>query len=492
MKNIRSYKKWNILAYIGILGMLLACADHMLQGDGNSGNNRQDNKNEELTMPIAKLWFENNYTPVITTRTISGEEWLCKPRWDEAEEYNRMQYEVVETPIYTHGAYLILDNDTESHWQSDKKQSYIRNNAHLVVLLNKKTKETKSFIMVFIGTYEYLKNTRTIGKNNYLYRQPDFSGSVFFYEVNGSFINGWKYSEGKITASLSKITDLKKEANSSNVATRSSDGCQEICYPIYGPSCDGGQTGMDDMEFGTGDSSPHCPTVLLGYECIEDCNIPGGDGPGEPPIGEIVYPSDPIDKIYGNKSTLTYKEQMLLREALLSIKAQRIWKEVYNALTICDVKINFHIDSSIEGKSKEKYDGNDRYILFASKENINSKNLTKELFKTLQHCYYGIDFNNPDKKLTIEFEAHVFPDIVTAILYGRILEADSYLASTDSSPIFKSAAKDLINSVLKAGCFDDDQYMLYEKAGKIWNPLNYHGEFDSNIQPMVLYYIFRK
>ena len=82
MKNIRSYKKWNILAYIGILGMLLACADHMLQGDGNSGNNRQDNKNEELTIPIAKLWFENNYTPVIATRTISGEEWLYKPRWD--------------------------------------------------------------------------------------------------------------------------------------------------------------------------------------------------------------------------------------------------------------------------------------------------------------------------------------------------------------------------------------------------------------------------
>lgn len=484
MKKIRFHKKWNILVYIGILGTLLACADHILQENGRS------NKNEELTISAAKMWFDSNYTPVITTRTNNGEEWLCKPRWDEAKEYNRMQYEVVETPIYTHGAYLILDNETESHWQSDKKQSYIRNNAHLVVLLNKKTKETRSFIMVSIGTYEYLKNTRTIGKNNYLYRQPDFSGSVFFYEVNGTFINGWRYSEGKIAASLSKITDLKKETSSPNIATRAMDGCIDVCYPLYGSSCDGGQTGMDDMEFGTDAPNPLCPTVFLGYECVEDCNIPG-DGPGEPPIGEVVYPLDPFDKICGNKSSLTDKEEMLLKNALYSIKTQRIWKEIYNELITCNVKINFRIDSSIEGNSKERYDGNDRYILFASKEDINSENLKKELFKTLQHFNYGIDFNNPDKKLTIEFEAHVFPDIVTAILYDRILEADSYLVATDSSPLFKSAAKDLINSVLEAGHFDDEQYMLYERAGKIWKPLNYHGTFDSNIQPMVLYCIFR-
>lgn len=44
MKNIRFYRKWNILVYIGILCMLLACADHMLQGDGNSEANQQNQK----------------------------------------------------------------------------------------------------------------------------------------------------------------------------------------------------------------------------------------------------------------------------------------------------------------------------------------------------------------------------------------------------------------------------------------------------------------
>ena len=65
MKNIRFYRKWNILVYIGILCMLLACADHMLQGDGNSEANQQNQKNEELTISVAKAWFEKNYAPVI-------------------------------------------------------------------------------------------------------------------------------------------------------------------------------------------------------------------------------------------------------------------------------------------------------------------------------------------------------------------------------------------------------------------------------------------
>lgn len=49
-----------------------------------------------------------------------------------------MQYEVVETPIYIHGSYLIMDNDTEAHWIADKKHNFIRNNARLVTLLDKK------------------------------------------------------------------------------------------------------------------------------------------------------------------------------------------------------------------------------------------------------------------------------------------------------------------------------------------------------------------
>lgn len=50
MKNNAKCKKWRILAYIGILGMLLACADHMLQDDEGPKTKRLKSKNKELTV----------------------------------------------------------------------------------------------------------------------------------------------------------------------------------------------------------------------------------------------------------------------------------------------------------------------------------------------------------------------------------------------------------------------------------------------------------
>ena len=184
--------------------------------------------------------------------------------------------------------------------------------------------------------------------------------------------------------------------------------------------------------------------------------------------------------------------EKLLEKAIVSMNYDEFRKKVYNSLTKVGIKINFHIDPSIEGQSKGKYKSTDRTILFASKKDINSKTLEEELLYALQHLYYGEDFDDPNKKFTYEFEAHIFPDIANAILYSKIwntpLGANIFL--TDSSPDFKDAVNNLINLILKDGCFDDYQYLLFEKAGKIWKPLDYHGEFDSTIQPMILYSIF--
>lgn len=77
------------------------------------------------------------------------------------------------------------------------KSKFIRNTAKIVVEKDKLTGRIRSFVMIFIGSYDYLKKTKSMGKNTYLYRQPDFDGSVLFYEINGTFINGWKYEKGK-------------------------------------------------------------------------------------------------------------------------------------------------------------------------------------------------------------------------------------------------------------------------------------------------------
>uniref|UniRef100_UPI00214D8383 hypothetical protein n=1 Tax=Parapedobacter tibetensis TaxID=2972951 RepID=UPI00214D8383 len=59
---------------------------------------------------------------------------------------------------------------------------------------------TRSFLMVFVGTYAYLRNGGKISKNSYFKRDPAFEGDVLFYKLDGTLINGWRYRGGKIVS----------------------------------------------------------------------------------------------------------------------------------------------------------------------------------------------------------------------------------------------------------------------------------------------------
>lgn len=63
-----------------------------------------------------------------------------------------------------------------------------------------------------------------MNNNSSLYREPDFDDALMFYEVNGAFINGWKYEIGKNIASLSPFSGKQKTDSISPAARVSIQG----------------------------------------------------------------------------------------------------------------------------------------------------------------------------------------------------------------------------------------------------------------------------
>lgn len=204
-----------IVALLCVGGVWFSCIDNFQEGLGIDWKSRgSKNKNQELTVDVAQQWYQANYAPVVKTRTgleVSASNMLMKPSWNKAKEFNRRRYEVVEVPIQTKRHHIFLDAETAKKWQPTSAFKFVRNTAKIVVERDKKTGRTRSFMMVFVGSYNYLKDTRTMGKNSYLYREPDFDGMVLFYELNGTLVNGWKYTNGKITGSIApKVDGLNK------------------------------------------------------------------------------------------------------------------------------------------------------------------------------------------------------------------------------------------------------------------------------------------
>ncbi|MDR1504988.1 MAG: hypothetical protein LBT43_21260, partial [Prevotella sp.] len=81
----------------------------------------------------------------------------------------------------------------------------------LVVLRNKETGETYSFIMAVVPELNYmLRKGDELNKITYLSRDSDFDGYIFFFTLDGHLINGWLYEDGKVTGGTNLSGDGKR------------------------------------------------------------------------------------------------------------------------------------------------------------------------------------------------------------------------------------------------------------------------------------------
>ena len=226
-KSKRKYLLFASLALLGI-GSLSVCYGGEKWGVRSVDHRESRKHNKQLTVSVARQWYESHYDSVVCFNTRFGGNddmpAFIKPKWSHATESNRGRYEVVQMPILTQARHMIVDEETRLHFDELHAKNKLRNSTHLVILKNLETGQVRSFVSIFVGSYKYLKKKR-INRNTYLYRDKKFDGRVMFFKLNGSMINGWKYRDGKI---VGKIMPIDEDAKI--LMTRSSGYWEEQCY----------------------------------------------------------------------------------------------------------------------------------------------------------------------------------------------------------------------------------------------------------------------
>lgn len=279
-------------AFLLLCLLFYACSEDDWQSDEKANEQVVMGNNKELTLSVAQQWYEDNNDPIATLRSLNSEnEILTKPDWEHAKESQKGGFEVVETPLMVNGGAMFMDSETKQKFNLETDAKKVHNIVRMVVIKNLKTGAVCNFIMIFVGKYDYLKTTRTIGKNTYLHREPDFDGDVYFYKSGQGFVNGWRYEKGKLKATISQATE-----EGFRIATRSS---RQVCHTeeiwVDNNICWGEP--YFDEEFGWGVSStcenrPYteyreiCVWVDDGFDDNDDWYPDSGGGGGYTPGGE--------------------------------------------------------------------------------------------------------------------------------------------------------------------------------------------------------------
>lgn len=228
---MRKIKCWNYVKAVVVFitaGLLVyAC-----KRDYDATEFERPKGNKELSPSVARQWFERNYSPIVelrlgnrpsggldlrsssdnTNSKVSESGILIKPNWEKTTEGRKKDIEVVEISAMTNNRLFFMDEETRDR-RSPSDGKSMRNTARVVIHKDLKTGETRSFLMVFVGTYDYLKSGNNIAKNSYFKRDPNFEGDVMFYNLDGSLINGWRYRNKKIVA---RITPTHLSSNALN------------------------------------------------------------------------------------------------------------------------------------------------------------------------------------------------------------------------------------------------------------------------------------
>ncbi len=204
-----------------ILGLVLSISCNKNQQDVIVNSTDQTG----FSIAAAKQWYTTNFSNK-QAGSVSNKSnkkiGIFSPLWAQSVNGGDDNYEVVETP-------LVFDH-TPGFSLSANTANDINGITKLLVLKSKRSGRILSALM-------HIFSKSGLEDKNVTYSKipAKFTGNIFFTDLEGTFINGWQYEDGKI------VRKSNKEINAANPAGKvlppDEGGCQTVEVFWYARDC---------------------------------------------------------------------------------------------------------------------------------------------------------------------------------------------------------------------------------------------------------------
>lgn len=443
----------------------------------------------------AQKWYKSFLPGEVLTidRGTADSPIEAKPNWEQVETSSDQNQRIVEIGLYMKGALFMTMEENKQKFEKTGDERYAYSYTRLVIRTKLKSGNTDAFLMTVVPSVEYIEltNFNPFEKVKYIERDKRFSGRIIYHDLNGEFVHGWVYEDGKVARSIRPADQeedpvvMMRSSGTSNCNFVEEWGWTQTCtdwfqYNEYGVHVYLGTTctprmwtlirtymvcGPGDGDDGGWDDG--------GWNGEEDGGGGGGGGYYPPTVSfqELEAISNLILLSETQKVKLKNALEDVINESCLQMK-------MYNLLKDKKIKLTFGLEyNPNDSTAPANYYSNSKSIRFKDENTIDGDNLKEELFHALQDAYYaggisqyGKDSqgNNLPGHVNIEFEAKVFKDISSGM-------GCCYIFRTGNVPIeIRNAYADWIYSI-------QDNPALLNGDYDCWLDLfnQYHPEYSS-------------
>ena len=434
--------------------------------------------NSGTALEQAKTWYASQgYNRTVwlypDTKAQNGIPFYSEPSWKYYSETENQRYAAIDVALTDRIRLDFVPHENLDCYRQTGNYHYRRSYTRLVILTDKMNGRKTGFLMTFIPSGKYTeKYLNRLGRTTYLQRDERLDGLVLFHNLNGSFSNGWRYTDGRVSGAVPELlsappTHVSDTGETEYVACKLMP-CSYTPTPIPTdiPDSTSSTVPADTTGYPEGPISTFPPTtgndttstsVIDGGELPEvsvtpetDSSdysggeitipiIPGGGGgggyyqgggsqegdsgsgggSGSTPDNPGNEPEVPlVNAIYHARSTLTESQKKLLETALEDfINSGSQYRAIYDNLAnpVFPVKLIFRVDPQALKPTEGLAGYINGQILFQDNNCIRTYYIREEMIHAIQDLkFYGRNHMNACRK-NVEFEAKVFQDLATEL-----------------------------------------------------------------------------
>lgn len=439
---------------------------------------------------IAKSWYEEHASQRKQIRTRADNHTVTlstidmEPVWEESFQRKKGRYKTVEALMLGSKRKSFATETSYKKYEETQNSRYNRSLTRLIVLTNQETNETIGFTMTIMPSVEYMEQTDFKPfYNSYLKRDKNFDGYIIYHDLDGNFVNGWKYVKGKITHLVTQ--DVTPSFASTRSERAGHQECQEYIYKVLVETCEEYCT---VNEYG----EDYCETTSCSYEwkerdrwmeCVwvEDGDEEGGSTSGGGGYIPPTQPSTSLSKIYDPSSTLSDELKKELEKYFGIITQYPHIKILLRVLEKNGYKIKFKEDPNYTGAFVS------HEISFASIMGITEQTVMHELMHAYQDLFYTYAVMC-ENKFNIELETYLFVDITRAMYWECLLKGDSTTMGSGCSDNLEKNIRNFIESIMRKGYINDEDLNTYSLIGEEWALES--GTYNDDFPPEILKEMF--